>query len=116
MRAPSGFPRILLYRDPMDMRKQIIGLGAVIESILAENPFADCLFVFCNRRRDILKALYFDTAGFCLWTKRLDKGRFPWVPKAGQNKIELSPADLDLVFSGVDVFKRHEKLEFETLL
>ena len=78
MKRATDFPRILLYRGIADMRKQSFGLAKLVEEELEESPFSDCLFVFCNRRRDIVKGVYFDRAGFCLWVKKLDKGRFPW--------------------------------------
>ena len=97
------------------MRKQSLGLAKIVEESMAESPFDDCLFVFCNRSRDIIKALYFDKAGFCLWSKKLDKGRFPWLSKVSSLQLEVPPEDLDLIFYGVDIFKRHPRLSFESL-
>lgn len=116
MKRSCEFTKILLYRLPVDMRKQSLGLATIVECSLEKNPFEEGhLFVFNNRRRDIIKALYFDKAGFCLWSKRLDQSKFPW-PKAGDEKsISISPEDLDLVFDGVDVFKRHMRLDFDSL-
>lgn len=115
MKRAADFPRILLYRGPADMRKQSLGLAKLVEAELPESPFEECLFVFCNRGKDIMKALYFDRAGFCLWVKKLDRGRFPWLSNAGGKSITVPPEDLELLFDGVDVFKRHDKLSFETL-
>lgn len=96
------------------MRKQSAGLSEMVESSFGESPFQDVLFVFCNRRRDIIKALYFDRAGFCLWTKKLDQNRFPWL-KSEVSKIVISPEDFDLMIDGVDIFKRHKKLSFKSV-
>ncbi len=69
---------VYLHRDPVDFRKQINGLAVLIEAELAMSPFADALFVFVNRARTSLKALYWDRNGFCLWQKRLEADRFAW--------------------------------------
>lgn len=115
MKRSSDFPKILLCREPTDMRKQSAGLAEVVETSLKENPFSDCLFIFCNKRRDIIKALYFDRAGFSLWTKKLDQGRFPWLKTDTKGILEMKSSDLDLIFDGVDVFKRHKKLDFDSV-
>lgn len=114
MKRAQDFPRILLHRGPCDMRKQAYGLAEVVEGHMKESPFSACLFIFCNRRRDIVKALYFDRAGFCLWSKKLDQGRFPWLNAEGPH-VELSAEDLALVFDGVDVFKRHKSLDLKSI-
>ena len=97
------------------MRKQAHGLAAVVEEQMKEIPFNNCLFLFCNRRRDIIKALYFDRAGFCLWTKNLDQGKFPWVQAVDGSSFEISAADAALIFDGVDVFKRHKTLNLKSI-
>ena len=60
------------------MRKQINGLVIIIEQQMEANVFEPSLFLFCNGERRILKAIYWDRTGFCLWQKRLEKHRFPW--------------------------------------
>jgi len=115
MKRADDFPKILMFRGHADMRKQAIGLADVVQQVMKENPFNDCLFLFCNRRRDIIKALYFDRAGFCLWTKRLDQNRFPWLKESDDSNFEISAEDLNLLLDGVDVFKRHKKLSFSSV-
>ena len=114
MKRASDFNRILLFREATDMRKQINGLAEIVQDTMKESPFSENLFLFCNRRKDIIKAIYFDRAGFCLWTKRLDKNRFPWLKTGGEIKVEITDKDLELLFDGVDVFKRHKKLKYES--
>ena len=114
MKAANQFPKILLYRPYTDMRKQTMGLATIVEEQMRQNPFEDILFLFCNRRRDILKAIYFDKSGFCLWSKKLDQSKFPWLTK-GNGEIEISATDFDLLIDGVDIFKRHKKLNFSSL-
>ena len=112
MKNSSHFSRILLCCSPMDMRKQINGLSEIVQDHLGESPFDDCLFVFCNRRRDIIRALYFDRAGFCLWTKKLDREKFSWLRECPEKTKPVPAKDLDLLLDGVDVLKRHKKLDF----
>lgn len=114
MKKAHDFPKIYLYRPPTDMRKQGLGLAKLTEEIMDKKPFSGSLFLFCNRRRDIIKALCFDKAGFCVWCKKLDQNRFPW-PGKESGTVSISAKDFDLIIDGVDVFKRHEKLIFESI-
>ena len=66
--------KVYLALGYTDMRKAINGLSIIVEDLNLD-PFSGHLFVFCNRRRKILKILYWDTNGFCLWQKRLEKDR-----------------------------------------
>ena len=66
-----------------DMRKSIDGLAAIVSFQFNLDPFADCMFVFCNRDRNKLKILYWEHNGFWLYYRRLERGRFRW-PKANQ--------------------------------
>ena len=61
-----------------DMRKSVNGLSLIVSDMLDLDPFSGHLFVFCNRRRNILKILYWDRNGFCMWYKRLEEDRFRW--------------------------------------
>ena len=70
--------QILVYLEPVDMRKSIDGLAAIVELELELSPFSPALFVFCNRGRDKVKLLYWERNGFVLWYKRLEKQRFRW--------------------------------------
>ena len=70
--------RVYLAMGHTDMRKAINGLSVLVESRMQLDPFSGSLFVFTNRRRNILKVLYWHRNGFCLWQKRLEKHRFRW--------------------------------------
>jgi transposase len=64
--------RLFVRPGPTDMRKQINGLAIMVEQQLEKNPFEDgALYLFCNKERRILKALYWDVTGFCLWQNQL---------------------------------------------
>ena len=70
---------IYLYMDIVDFRKSINGLIVVVEQDMGLNPFRDALFVFCNKKRDKVKILYWDKTGFALWYKRLGATRSRFV-------------------------------------
>jgi transposase len=96
----TGSARIFLYRGVTDMRRSHNGLSAMVEQVLAEDPLSGAFFVFCNRRRNRLKVLYWDGDGFALWYKRLEEGTFR-IPEGSSEKVRLSTTDLSLLLSGV---------------
>jgi len=74
---------IYLHRDPVDFRKAVNGLSAIVEQDMGLASLSGALFVFCNKRRDKVKALYWDSTGFCLWHKCLEQAKFgkrPAIP------------------------------------
>lgn len=83
------------------MRKGFGGLSALAEKVLAEDPFCGHLFVFRGRRGDLLKVIWWDGQGACLFSKRLERGRFVW-PAAKDGKISLTPAQLSMLLEGID--------------
>ncbi len=89
----SFYPRVLLHRDPVDMRKSIDGLSFLVVDGLNADPADGTVYVFFNRQRDKLKLLYWDRNGFCLWYKRLEKERFK-IPTIAGSAFELSPENL----------------------
>ncbi|NQY56851.1 MAG: IS66 family insertion sequence element accessory protein TnpB [Ilumatobacteraceae bacterium] len=97
--------RIYLARGATDMRKAIDGLAALTTSILDKDPMSGHLFVFCNRRRDRIKILYWEQSGFWLLHKRLEKGTFAWpvTDDSDAKRIEMSATDLAALLGGLDV-------------
>lgn len=73
---PEGAVRVHVYGQPVDMRKSFDGLYALARHVLGLDPLSGALFVFVNRRGSQLKVLYWDRSGFCIWSKRLERGRF----------------------------------------
>lgn len=106
---------IYLHREPIDFRKQINGLAALIEGELELNPFADALFVFRNRRRTSLKIIYWDRNGFCLWQKRLEVDRFAWPSGERFDTVcQLSVRELQWLLEGLDPWHKntHKPLNY----
>jgi len=102
----SGAP-IYLARAPVDLRKSIDGLSLLVSQVLAHNPFSAHLFVFTNRRRDKLKALYYDVNGFVLYYKRLERGHFRWpVIPAGQTALMIDYRQFQWLLSGLSIEQR----------
>ncbi len=118
MRPSNDLPAVYLCRDVVDFRKGINGLAIVVEKSLQRDPFSEQLFVFCNRRRDKVKILYWERSGFCLWQKRLEKARFKWPRQAENDVITLSGQQLNWLLDGYDVmrFRPHERLHFSSVL
>jgi transposase len=102
--------RIFLRPGATDMRKQINGLAAVVEQ-LGEDPFGERLYVFCSRDRSRLKAIYWDTNGFWLLHKRLERQKFPW-PNTAEEVREISESELRMLLRGIDFFHVHERLDY----
>lgn len=96
--------RILAYREPVDMRKSFDGLIAVVQSVLSEDPLSGTLFVFFNHRGNYLKLIAWDRTGYCLFAKRLERGRFQ-LP-ADETKQELSDRALELILDGIVLGRR----------
>lgn len=106
--------QVYVYLHPVDFRKSINGLSALVELELELDPFMPALFVFCNRKRDKVKLLYWERNGFVLWYKRLEKQRFSW-PGAGDCDVrQLSPQLLSWLLDGVDIerVRPHHSLHF----
>jgi len=110
---------VYLHCEPVDFRKQINGLSAIVEQELEVNPFGDALFVFVNRRRTSIKALYWHRNGFCLWQKRLEKQRFAW-PNADTMGLtcSLSVRELEWLLEGFDLWhnKPHKTLNYRATM
>lgn len=94
---------IYLHRDYVDFRKQINGLSMIVTEQMQLDIFTPSLFVFCNKRRDKLKVLYWDKTGFCLWHKRLEQDKFKWPRQQDHAIIRWRKEQLDWLLRGFDV-------------
>ena len=93
--------KIWLAAGVTDMRKGFNGLSALAERVLSEDPFSGHLFVFRGRGGDLIKIIWFDGQGACLFSKRLERGRFVW-PSPTDGKVSLSSAQLAMLLEGID--------------
>jgi len=100
MLSLTGSTRIYLYRAPCDMRKSFDGLCGIIRSELNEDPLSGSLFVFCNRRRTMVKLLYWDSDGLAMWFKRLERGAFS-LPSMCSMDGRIDRRELSLLLEGV---------------
>ena len=98
---PEGRVRVFVHGRPVDMRKCFTGLIAKTKRALGQDPLSGDLFVFVNRRGDYLKALYFDPSGFCIWAKRLERGRFVSNWQRAVDR-QLDVTGLKLLLEGIE--------------
>ena len=97
---PSGV-RVWLATGHTDMRRGMNGLALQIQEVLKRDPYGGHLFVFRGRRGDLIKVLWHDTQGTCLFSKRLERGRFIW-PSPAEGVVTISPAQLGYLLEGID--------------
>lgn len=93
------------------MRKNINGLSEIVQSSFALDLFGDAIFVFCNRNRDRLKILDWDSDGFWLYFKRLEKGRFRWPQPGEEPTMVLNHEELQILLGGARVEQKLKRKE-----
>jgi len=93
--------RIWIAAGVTDLRRGFTGLSALVETKLEEKPFSGHVFVFRGRRGDLIKVLWYDGDGLCLFAKRLERGGFVW-PQAASGTVALTPAQLSMLLEGID--------------
>ena len=93
--------RIMVASQPVDFRKGMDSLAALVAQTLASDPFTGDVFIFRSKRSDRLKLLIWDGSGLCLITKRLEAGAFTWPP-VRDGAVTLSAVQLRLLFTGLD--------------
>ena len=98
--VPSGV-HVWLVPGVTDMRKGFNGLSIMAQDVLKQDPFSGAVFCFRGRRGDLVKVLYWDGQGFCLFAKRLEKARFTW-PLTKDGSVTLTPAQLSMLLGGLE--------------
>lgn len=93
---------IYLHVGVVDFRKSINGLSVIVEESMGLSPFSAGVFVFCNRKRDKLKVLYWDKTGFALWYKRLEKDKFKWPRNITDTSLSLTDEQWDWLLRGLN--------------
>jgi transposase len=96
-----GNVRVYLACGVTDMRKGFDTLAAQVQTILKVDPHSGALFAFRGRRGDLIKILWWDGQGLCLFAKRLEKGKFVW-PQAKEGAVSLTTAQLSMLLEGID--------------
>ncbi|MNZ18427.1 IS66 Orf2 like protein [compost metagenome] len=105
MRPDSKVEKVYLYPKPVDFRKSIDGLTALVELDIKVAVFDPVLFVFLNKARNRIKVLYWERNGFCLWLKRLEAERFKTSPDASDEAIVLTVQELNWLLDGFDLWR-----------
>jgi len=103
MRPDPTLPVVYLHRQPVDFRKSVDGLAAIVEQSMDLSPFSKQLFVFTNRRRNRIKILFWEENGFCLYYKRLEQQRFHWPLYLTSEVITLSGQQLNWLLDGYNL-------------
>lgn len=100
----------------VDMRKAIDGLSFMVSHQLSLDPLSGHMFAFSNRRRNVVKVLYWDSNGFALWQKRLERDRFQW-PESRQAVLEIGPRELRWLLDGLALEQRqaHRALSYSAV-
>lgn len=94
--------RIFLVAGVTDMRKSFNGLPAIVQNDLQRDPLSGEAFVFCNRRRNRLKILFWQRGGYWVCAQRLEKGTFRW-PEVGAASLEMTAEELAMLLGGIDL-------------
>lgn len=102
---------VYIATQAIDMRRSFDGLANIVSGQLGKDALSGSLFVFCNKRGDRVKILYWDRNGFAIWYKRLEQGVFR-LPRVSGKGFQVSIAELNLILEGIDL---NHKKRFRTL-
>ena len=107
MIGPPTNTQIWIAAGVTDLRRGFTGLSALVQSKLEKRPLSGQVFIFRGRRGDLVKLIWFDGDGLCLFAKRLERGRFVW-PRATEGTVSLTRAQLSMLLEGID-WRRPER-------
>lgn len=112
----GGNLKVFFAPGSTDLRKAINGLSLLVEEEMEQSSLSGNLFVFCNKDKNLLKILYWERNGFCLWTKRLERGQFAW-PMSNRVPLVLSEQELSWLLDGLSIEqpKAHRPLNYSTV-
>jgi transposase len=106
MLIPPGPMRVLVATKPVDFRKGMNGLAALVQEQLKADPFCGTIYCFRSKRADRVKLVFWDGTGLCLFSKRLEEGKFRW-PRIADGAMRLSAAQLSALVEGLDWSRLH---------
>lgn len=117
MKSFREFTSIQLCVKPIDFRKGIYSLACAVQNEFDEKPFSGSLFLFTNRTKKNIRALYWDKTGFAMWSKALEKDSFPWPKKSDNKKFILTQEQFNFLLSGIDPWKikSHKELNYSII-
>lgn len=104
--------KIYLCRQTTDMRRSFDGLAMMVQYVIKQNPLSGHIFVFRNKRNNMLKLLYWDNDGYAIWYKRLEQGRFAWPENINDDNM-ISSSEFAMILEGVDFTKIARKQRFK---
>ena len=102
---PAKAQKIYIAVGYSDLRRGIDGFASIIQNTFQMNPQTNALFIFCGRRSDRIKALYWDTDGYILLYKRLEGGRYQW-PRTADELKELTPQQFRWLMEGLSIYQK----------
>jgi transposase len=105
--GPAGTVRVMVATKPVDFRKGMEGLAAVVREAMGSDPFCGTIYVFRAKRADRVKLIFWDGTGMVLVAKRLEDGKFRW-PGVQDTILRLSAAELQALLEGLDWRRVHE--------
>jgi transposase len=106
--VPPGPLRVLVATKPVDFRKGMDGLAALVKEQLGADPFSGVIYVFRAKRADRVKLLMWDGTGTVLVSKRLEEGKFRW-PRVEDGVMRLTPGQLTALLEGLDWTRVHAR-------
>ena len=109
---PESTTKVWFCKVPTDMRKSFNGLATLVKHKLNENSLSGDLFIFVNRRLTLMKILYFDRNGYCIWYKKLERGTFQ-LPTAGEEKTQVNYTQLKLILEGIDLSSIEQRKRYK---
>ena len=111
------YQKVFIKLGFTDMRKQINGLSALVQELRTAGPFDGSYFLFCGKTRHVVKILYWDRNGFCLWHKRLERQVFRW-PTREAEVMAIDSRQLAWLLDGLDplTVKGHSRLEYSAVI
>ena len=103
--------RIYLCKQATDMRRSFDGLAMMVQCVIQQDPLSGHVFVFRNKRGNMLKLLYWDRDGYAIWYKRLEKGAFSW-PDGIAEDATIDYRGLSMMLEGIEPARHRRKPRF----
>ena len=110
MIGPTGAVRVMMATRPVDFRKGVDGLAALVRDTMGADPFSGTVYVFCAKRADRVKLVFWDGTGVVLVAKRLEEGAFRW-PRIEDGVVRLTAAQIAALLEGLDWTRVHAARE-----